>query len=239
MERKEYKRFHFPGPVLTRRIRGWKGLVSFINIGLSAAVVGLMSFNLLFLLARVELPTEIEPAETEWVERHTGSTVSLFRKDIKDYAPIVSKNIFTPNRKEWEDPLPVTQPSQKEELDETLAERSGLSLLGVVIAGKVKKALVKGKRGVIFLREGEEIEGYKVVDVGSKRVRMSLNGREFDIGLHKDITDLSGASSFGSEEPEKELELAEGKEPPALYEPGEVYPPREGLGTWRPSRTKP
>ena len=69
MKEKKDREYHFIGPVLNRSIRGWKGTVAFVNIGLSAAVIVLAIFNVMFLLSGVELPTEIEPMRVEVREK--------------------------------------------------------------------------------------------------------------------------------------------------------------------------
>lgn len=243
MEQKKVKGLRLHGPILTQGIRGWKGVVSFVNIGLSVAVVGLVVFNFLFYLSRVELPTEVEPAAME-AQRRPAVVTATPRRDISDYAPIVSKNIFSPDRGEWEDDASqVVKQSREAETDETLAKSSGLSLLGVIIAGEVKKALLRGKGGNTFLREGEEIEGYRVVGIEPKRVYLSLNGKEFSIGLYKDLPSLTGEGipkdKRTIEEPWEEPEVALGEESSDPYEPGGMERHREGLGRWRPSPTRP
>ncbi len=97
----------------------------------------------------------------------------------------------------------------------------------VVIAGDTKKALVKGKKDSIFLREGEEIDGYKVVGIEPKGVRMSLNGREFAIGLYKDLFGISGPGRTRGDEETEEIEftdrLADWADFPELYELEDKY----------------
>ncbi|MFQ5956429.1 MAG: hypothetical protein ACE5KK_01500 [Candidatus Brocadiales bacterium] len=207
MEQEKNKKLRFTGPVVTRRIKGWKGSVHFVSIGLSVAVLGLVLFNILFLLGRVELPTEIAPAKIGGLKVQAEVVDAPPRKDITEYAPIASRNIFSPDRKEWEGLHQVAQQPTERELDETLSDESGLSLLGIVIAGEVKKALIKGKGDTTFLEEGEEIDGYKLFSIEPKRAYLSLNGREFTIGLYKDLSGLSGESPSRKEKDAEELEL--------------------------------
>ncbi|HHT9152214.1 MAG TPA: hypothetical protein ACFYEM_01580 [Candidatus Hypogeohydataceae bacterium YC40] len=239
MESEKGKKFHFSGLVLTRKIRGWKGLVSFVNLGLSAAVMGLVIFNILFFLVRADLPTEIEPTVTVGVENRQEVVEAPPRKDPADYTLIVSKNIFSPDRKEWEELPQVAQQPPEKELDQTLSERSGLSILGVVIAGGVKKVLLKGKKDTIFLKEGEAIDGYKVVGIEPKRIRMDLDGKEFFINLYKDIGALSGTGQSSHEGEEEEVPELSRAYPPDTQDSEEVNSSNEGLGGWRPSHIKP
>ena len=212
MKEKKDREYHFIGPVLNRRIRGWKGTVAFVNIGLSAAVIALAIFNVMFLLSGVELPTEIEPMRVEAREKAADIVAVRPKRDLADYAAITSRNMFSPDRKEWEHISLEAGPSQVEDLDEALAKKSGLSLMGVIIAGDIKKALLKGTKGTTFLKEGDELDGYKVVGIEPKRVVMSLNGREFAVTLYKKIPSLSfesvSADVGEAEADEEEMKVA-------------------------------
>ncbi len=250
MEIGKGKAIYFSGPILARKIRGWKGWIHFVNIGLSAAAIGLIIFNILFLLAEVNLPSEIETVVTEGRQKQEKISPPTL-KNIASYAPIVTSNIFSSDRKEWEGiPQVVLQPVGKE-MDEGLAMSSGLSLLGVVITGEVKKALIKGKKDATFLKEGEVIDGFKLVRIEPKEVRMSTGEKEFVIGIYKDITNFLGKGISGREErqereefvemeeieedeeedeyEEEEPELVELEGPTGSYETGGVYHRRKGL----------
>ncbi|MHC4277931.1 MAG: hypothetical protein ACYSTI_11520 [Planctomycetota bacterium] len=171
-----------------------------VNIGLSVAVVGLVVFNIMFLLARVEPPKEIEPAQAEGLKIQVEVVEAPSEKDITEYAAIASRNVFSPNRTEWEVLLGTAGPRTDIELDEALADESGLSLLGVVIAGGVEKALIKGKQDVTFLEEGEKIDGYELSGIEPEVAYMTVDGRTFSLRLYEDLSTLTAESPSVDEE---------------------------------------
>lgn len=234
------KRLRFAGPVLNSSIRGWRGMVHFVNLGISIVVVGLGLFSLLFFLAKVEPPAKIRPTNMQRPITHVESNVMpTIGKDITHYASIVSKNIFSSNRKEWKDLPQVAQYRTERKLDQTLVQKSGLTLVGIAIAGEFKKALLQSKKETVFLKEGEVIQGYKVVSIAPKAVRMSHNGEEFVISMYKDLFGLSEQSaSAGTEAEEGERAWANKLEPPDPYELEKMSSPHEE-DMWRPSPTRP
>ena len=189
-----------PGPILTRQIGGWKGTVHFVNIGLSIAVIWMVIFNVLFFFTRVELPSEIEPVEAKHLKKPVEIELLPAGRDIADYTLIVSRNIFSPDRKEWEGVTETALPPRQGEADQALAKQSGLFLLGVVIVGGVKKALVKSEEGTSFFKEGEKIKGYKLVSIKPRDIRMSSEGKEFVLGLYADLDGLSNSKRNKEEE---------------------------------------
>ena len=190
MEPGKNKILHQTRPVLTREIRGWKGSAAFVNIGLSVAVLALVVFDIVFILGRVELPTEIEAADIE----RPGSQVEVVetpsRKDVTYYTRIASRNIFSPDRKEWEGPLQKNRQSAEGELDRDLAKKSGLTLIGVAIVGDAKVALIKDKKGTRLFREGERIGRHKLFSIEPNRIYMSSDGRTFTIELYEAMSGL-------------------------------------------------
>ena len=209
MEREKNKKLYFIKPVFTRRIKGWQGAVPLVNLGLSVAVIGLAVFNIMFLLARVEPPREIEPAQAEGLKTQVEVVEVPSKKDITEYAAIASRNVFSPDRKDWEGLLGTAGPRTDRELDESLAEESGLSLLGVVIAGSVKKALIKGKQDAIFLEEGEEIDGYELSGIEPKMAYMTVDGRTFSLSLYEDLSTLTAENPSVKEDTKEALGLAD------------------------------
>ncbi len=226
MEREKNKKLYLIRPVFTRRIKGWQGAVPLVNIGLSVAVVGLVVFNIMFLLARVEPPKEIEPAQAEGLKIQVEVVEAPSEKDITEYAAIASRNVFSPDRTEWEGLLGTAGPRTDIELDEALAEESGLSLLGVVIAGGVEKALIKGKQGVTFLEEGEEIDGYELSGIEPEVAYMTVDGRTFSLRLYEDLSALTAESPSVDEEAQGLADwLADSSDPTGPQELQDKYKP--------------
>lgn len=200
METGRNKILHPTRPVLTREIRGWKGSAAFVNIGLSAAVLALVVFDVVFFSARVELPTEIEAADIEGPGSQVEVVETPSRKDVTYYTRIASRNIFSPDRKEWEGPLQKNRQYAEGELDGDLAKKSGLTLIGVAIVGGAKMALIKDKKGTRLFREGEQVGGYKLFSIEPDRVYMSSDGRTFTIELYEATSGLSAGGQSWKEE---------------------------------------
>ena len=126
----------------------------------------------------------------------------------ENYTIISTKNVFSPQRKEWvvKATIPKLVESVKKRLPrkKTLARKPKKIILhGVVIAGDIRKALIKNpmtgvsKKKNVYVEEGEEVEGYMVTSIESDQIRLDWQGEEIIIKLY---TGLEG----GSQQKEKE-----------------------------------
>ncbi len=125
------------------------------------------------------------------------------------YTIISSKNVFSPQRKEWV--VKATAPKSVESTKKILSQKKALSgkpkkiiLHGIVIAGNIKKALIKNPmtgvkdKKTVYVNEGEEIEGYMVTSIESDQIRLDWRGEEIIVKLY---TGLEGVEH--QKEPEE------------------------------------
>lgn len=111
------------------------------------------------------------------------------------YSTISAKNVFSPQRKEWV--AKVAIPKSIEPVKKRFPKKKALSgkprkiiLHGIVIAGDIKKALIRnpmtGVRGkkTLYVEEGEEIEGYTVTSIESDQIRLDWQGEEIIVKLY-------------------------------------------------------
>lgn len=107
------------------------------------------------------------------------------------FAPIVEKNLFSPDRKE---PVVEQEPAAgpKEDITELKIPGKKVALYGVVLVEDIRKALItnlekKGKeREFVWIREGEIIGNFKVARIEKDKVFLEENGRQYEIALYSD-----------------------------------------------------
>lgn len=111
------------------------------------------------------------------------------------YSIISSKNLFSPERKEWSTRVVIPKPVNVLKKQPTLKKKPTrkprkIVLHGIVIAGSVKKALINNpktgftKKRNIYVVEGEEFEGYKVTSIESDHIKLDWEGEEIIINLY-------------------------------------------------------
>ena len=135
------------------------------------------------------------------------------------YSTISAKNVFSPQRKEWV--AKITIPKSIESVKKRFPKKKALSgkprkiiLHGIVIAGDIKKALIKnpmtGARGkkTLYVEEGEEIEGYLVTSIESDQIRLDWQGEEIIVKLY---TGLEGVGQQKEREKVSRLEQREAR----------------------------
>jgi len=113
----------------------------------------------------------------------------------EDYGIITEKNIFSPERKDWV--VKVIEPKKR---NITINKPRGkkipkknpgkIVLHGVIIAGDIRKALINNplKRGggkrTIYVEEGDELEGYKVMSIEPDHIKLDWDGEEIVVNLN-------------------------------------------------------
>ncbi len=113
----------------------------------------------------------------------------------EDYGIIAEKNIFSPERKEWvvkviepkKRNIPINKPREKKIPKKNPRK---IVLHGVIIAGDIRKALINnpskggGRKRTIYIEEGDELEGYKVMSIESDHIKLDWGGEEIVVNLY-------------------------------------------------------
>lgn len=194
-----------------KTLYGSKYLLSLINLILICIIIILciVSIFLFFLPpAKVILTTHkmIENQDDNTVFTASNPIDMIFSKEEKlsdeDYSIISTKNIFSPDRKEWitKAPIQKTPKVKKEKLlkKPPLARKTKKFILyGIIITGNIKKALIKNptpgltRKTTLYVEEGDEIEGYKVTSIESNRIRLDWHGEEIIVELYSGLGDIN------------------------------------------------
>jgi type II secretory pathway component PulC len=106
-------------------------------------------------------------------------------RSIQSYTLVAEKNIFSPERKEF--PLPMVPAGSKKP-----SARPQVILYGVTIHGDDQyasvvnpgRALKKGEREMMTLKQGEQIGDYKLVRILPDRIKLEASGDSFEVLLY-------------------------------------------------------
>ena len=130
--------------------------------------------------------------------------------EYESYSVIAERNLFSHERKEWvvkavipkASELETNKLAKKEMEKRSLAQKKALAgkpkkiiLHGIVMAGVLKKALInnplKGvsKKKTLYVEEGEELEGYRVLSIEKDRIKLDWHGEEIVIMLYSGLKD--------------------------------------------------
>ena len=108
-------------------------------------------------------------------------------KPASYYQVIVEKDLFSPDRK------PPKQDPEAQKGDKSVEKKrlpANLQLFGVVLKGRSTKALLsnpdrrKNKKRYVWVTEGEEIGGYKLIRIHSDRVVLDKRGVRYELSLY-------------------------------------------------------
>jgi hypothetical protein len=135
------------------------------------------------------------------VESIDTDSSSMDKLEDEFYNIIVTRNVFTPNRKDWIVKAVIPKASEIPKKSARIKAKpfagkpKKFVLHGILIAGDIKKALInnplKGvrKEKTLYVEEGEDLDGYKVTSIEKDRIRLDWNGEEIVVLLY------SGAKS--------------------------------------------
>ena len=189
-----------------KTLYGSKYVLSLINLALICVVVILcITISVLYFFAPgrdiSKDSGETNSRDNDDIIADTVSIESMFsegkNKQSEDYSIISTKNIFSPQRKEWDVVALKTTPRdalKKKTSSKKIAPKRPTKFLlyGVIIAGDMKKALVnnpskqRGRKKAVYIEEGDEIEGYTVVSIEADQIRLDWQGEEIIVGLYSE-----------------------------------------------------
>jgi hypothetical protein len=134
-------------------------------------------------------PLEISLEKRGEKKRETRAEVSPVVTGAKDlpsiasYILVAEKNIFSPERKDFPFPMAVAKkPSARPQVIlygvSILEERQYASI------ANPGRALKKGEREIMTLKQGEQIGEYKLVEILPDRIRLEASGDSFEVLLY-------------------------------------------------------
>ncbi len=174
------------------------------NLALICIVIMLSIVSVLtyFFLPVVDVSKLSEKAYIREVEETLPVDVESFDvegKKIDAYAVIAKKNVFSPQREEWVVKAVIPNPSELAK-KKKLAEKKPpaikpkkIVLHGIIMAGDMKKALISNpltgvsNKKTLYVEEGEELEGYKVISIESDQIRLDWQGEEIIVTLYSGV----------------------------------------------------
>lgn len=139
------------------------------------------------------------------------------------YRLVARRNLFSPERQEYQPPPPVresadgpavapkpdpatsAEPEPVSELSIIAGKK--INLHGVVQMGTFKKALIDnpsregGEKPVVWVREGEELEGLRVSAIESERLLLEYDNQLYQVPLYEDSQNGRGAMRRASRGP--------------------------------------
>jgi hypothetical protein len=132
------------------------------------------------------------------------------------YTVIADRNIFSPQRKDWVVraviPKPAESAENKHVMKKVLTEKPKKIILhGIVIAGNIKKALINNpltgisKNKMLYVEEGEEVEGHRVTSIESDLIRLDWQGEEIIVPLY---SGLNGYEQVYEDDKSEEKEIS-------------------------------
>lgn len=133
----------------------------------------------------------VEPVDLE--------TFDVEEKKVDAYAVIAKQNVFSPQRKEWVVKAVIPDPSELAKKKKLARKKvpavkpKKIVLHGIIMAGEMRKALISNpltgarNKKTLYVEEGEEIEGYKVISIESDQIRLDWQGEEFIITLYSGL----------------------------------------------------
>lgn len=124
------------------------------------------------------------------------------------YTIITKRNIFSPQRKEWVVKAIKLKPvdlakKRKPKKKAFTGKPKKIVLHGIVIAGNIRKALINNpmtgviKKKTLYVEEGDELDGYKVISIESDRIRLDWHGEEIVVMLYSGVKDNKQAGNAG------------------------------------------
>ncbi len=141
----------------------------------------------------------------------TNPIDAMFSKEKKqsneDYGIISTKNIFSPDRKEWIAKTSTSKPA-KEIKRRFPKKRSSAKktkkfiLHGIIITENIKKALINNpmpglkKKRTLYVEEGDVIEGYRVISIEPDQIMLDWHGEDIIVELYSGLENTNQSETI-------------------------------------------
>ncbi len=185
---------------------GSKCLFYVTNLALICIIIilSIVSVSIYFFMPVVDVSELSEKVNIQEAKEALPVDVESFdveKKKIDAYAVIAKKNVFSPQRKEWVVKAVIPNLSELAKKKKLARKRVSavkpkkIVLHGIIMAGDIRKALISNpmtgvrNKKTLYVEEGEEIEGYKVISIESDQIRLDWQGEEFIITLYSGLMD--------------------------------------------------
>lgn len=98
------------------------------------------------------------------------------------YPAIAAHPLFYPSRMPWVPPPPPPEP-EPEPVVPTPPALDGYSVVGVIVSGSTRAALVRasGDNSTLLLNEGQEFEGWTLMDVTQEKLVFSAGDARYEM----------------------------------------------------------
>jgi len=141
----------------------------------------------------------------------TNPIDAMFSKEKKqsneDYGIISTKNIFSPDRKEWIAKASTSRPAKEVKRrfpkKRSLAKKTKKFILhGIIITENIKKALINNpmpglkKKRTLYVEEGDIIEGYRVISIEPDQIMLDWHGEDIIVELYSGLENTNQSETI-------------------------------------------
>jgi hypothetical protein len=157
----------------------------------------------------ITVPVTAAPADPKTIEMGYSNVDSLVPPDFALLDMIVDRPLFTVSRRPFESPID-TVPN----VTPVVAKTMSFKLLGTMVAGDARLALLSHpEKGMLRLRQGQEVDGWRIEDVRGHDVMISRGDETVRLKLQKSIPSsnplqlaVEGPSQAASDEDSSEAQ---------------------------------
>ena len=199
-----------------KTLYGSKYLLSLINLILIGIVIILciVSIVIFAIPSTKGMPTKVKAIGNQNDNIvFTGSNPidAMFSKEEKqsneDYGIISTKNIFSPDRKEWIASASTSKPAKEVKRrfpkKRSLAKKTKKFILhGIIITENIKKALINNpmpglkKKRTLYVEEGDIIEGYRVISIEPDQIMLDWHGEDIIVELYSGLENTNQSETI-------------------------------------------
>lgn len=199
-----------------KTLYGSKYLLSLINLILICIVIILciVSIVIFAIPSTKGIPTMLKATGNQndnIVFTDSNPIDAMFSKEEKqsneDYGIISTKNIFSPDRKEWIANASTSKPAKEVRRrfpkKRSLAKKTKKFILhGIIITENIKKALINNpmpglkKKRTLYVEEGDVIEGYRVISIEPDQIILDWHGEDIIVELYSGLENANQSETI-------------------------------------------